>query len=39
METFAEHYASMKATIEKCMPNADMELIDKAVDFASEKHN
>ena len=38
METFEEHYASMRATIEKCMPNADMELIDKAVAYADAKH-
>ncbi len=38
METFAEHYNSMRATILKCMPNADMELIDRAVNYAQEKH-
>ena len=38
METFEEHYASMRATIEKHMPNADMELIDKAVAYADAKH-
>ena len=38
METFEEHYASMRATIAKCMPNADMELIDKAVAYADAKH-
>ena len=38
METFEEHYASMRATIEKHMPNADMALIDKAVAYADAKH-
>ena len=38
METFAEHYASMKATIEKLMPGADMALIDRAVAYADAKH-
>ena len=38
METFEEHYASMRDTILKCMPNADMALIDKAVNYARIKH-
>ena len=38
METFAEHYESMCATIQKCMPGADMELIDRAVAYARAKH-
>ena len=38
METFEEHYASMRATIAKHMPNADMELIDRAVAYADAKH-
>ena len=38
METFAEHYQTMTATILKCMPGADMELIDRAVEYAREKH-
>ena len=38
METFEEHYASMRATILKCMPYADMDLIDRAVDYANAKH-
>lgn len=28
----------MRATIRKRMPNADMEIIDKAVNYADEKH-
>ena len=38
METFAEHYESMCGTILRCMPGADMELIDRAVRYADEKH-
>ena len=38
METFEEHYASMRATIARCMPNADIALIDKAVAYADAKH-
>ena len=38
METFEEHYAAMKAAIMKHMPGADMDLIDRAVDYANEKH-
>ena len=38
METFEEHYESMKAAIAKHMPGADMELIDRAVQYADAKH-
>ena len=38
METFEEHYDSMCAAIARRMPTADMELIDKAVRYADEKH-
>ena len=38
METFEEHYASMKETILTRMPGVDMELIDKAVEYADAKH-
>ena len=38
METFEEHYASTKETILKVMPNADMALIDRAVEYADVKH-
>ena len=38
METFVERYASMRATILKHMPNADMDLIDSAVEYANAKH-
>jgi len=38
METFAEHYESMRQTIQKYRPETDMELIDKAVAYAQEKH-
>ena len=38
METFEAHYESMCAVINKRMPNADMELIRKAVEYADTKH-
>ncbi len=38
METFEQHYASMRSTILKCMPNVDMALIDRAVNYARDKH-
>ena len=38
METFEEHYSSMRETILKVMPGADMALIDRAVEYADTKH-
>ena len=38
METFEQHYESMKAAIAKHMPGADMDLIDRAVHYADAKH-
>jgi len=38
METFAEHYHALWETMQKCMPGTDMELIQRAVDYANEKH-
>ena len=38
METFEEHYSSMREAIFKMMPNADMALIDRAVEYADAKH-
>ena len=38
METFEEHYASMKEAIVRLMPGADMALIDRAVEYADVKH-
>ena len=38
METFEEHYSSMKETILRVMPGADMALIDRAVEYADAKH-
>ena len=38
METFAQHYGAMCAAILKRMPGADMDLIDRAVDYARRKH-
>ena len=38
METYEEHYASMVDAINRYMPGANMELIDKAVAYANVKH-
>ena len=38
METFEEHYESTFATIKQCMPGANMELIQQAVEYARNKH-
>ena len=38
MESFEEHYASMCDAIKKHQPGADMALIDRAVDYANQKH-
>ena len=38
METFEDHYASMQKAIHKHLPNADMTLIDRAVEYANAKH-
>ena len=38
METFQDHYESMRRTVARCMPGADMALIDRAVVYAQDKH-
>ena len=38
MESYEEHYASMTAAIHKHMPGVNMAIIDKAVQYANEKH-
>ena len=38
METFAEHYGSLYQTLNRCIPGVDMELVDRAVEYAREKH-
>ena len=38
MESFAEHYGAMYQTVNRCMPGVDMTLIDKAVEYAQDKH-
>ena len=38
METFAEHYGALYQTVNRCLPGVDMELIDRAVEYAREKH-
>ena len=38
MESYSEHYESLRLALQKHMPGADMELVDRAVAYASEKH-
>ena len=38
LESFDQHYESMRATIAKYMPGTDMDRIDRAVEYAREKH-
>ena len=38
MESYQEHYDAMRAALQKRMPGADMALIDRAVEYAREKH-
>ena len=38
MESFAEHYASMHQAVTRCLPGVDMAVIDRAVEYAREKH-
>ena len=38
METFEAHYESLRATLDKYMPGADLELINRAVEYADAKH-
>ncbi len=38
METFEFHYDAMCQILQQRMPNADMDLINKAVAYADEKH-
>ena len=38
METFQEHYDSLKTTLEKHLPGKDMTLVEAAIRYAEEKH-
>ena len=38
METFENHYSVLLQTLEKNMHTADLDLIEKAVNYANEKH-
>ena len=38
MESFEEHYSSMCQAVSRCLPGVDMALIDRAVEYAREKH-
>ena len=38
MESFSEHYTSLRAAVEKYMPGTSMEAVDEAVEYARLKH-
>ncbi len=38
MESYEEHYDSMIRAINKYMPGTDLEIVNKAVQYANEKH-
>ena len=38
METFEAHYSDLQAALLKYMPGTDMDLIDKAIEYARDKH-
>ena len=38
METFSDHYNSLYQTLNKYMPAANMELIERAIRYAEDKH-
>ena len=38
METFSQHYDSLKATLQKYMPGKDMTVIEEAIQYAREQH-
>ena len=38
MESFAAHYGSMYQAIQRYMPGTDMTMVDRAVEYALEKH-
>ena len=38
MESFSIHYESLLSTLQDCLPGADITRIEKAVEYASEKH-
>ena len=38
METYEAHYSSLMTTLNRCMPGADLDLINQAIAYAREKH-
>ena len=38
METFEAHYSDLQAALLKYMPGTDMDLINKAIEYARDKH-
>ena len=39
MESYEEHYASLKAALEKHLPDKDLSLVEKAIAYANDKHS
>ena len=38
MESYEEHYNSLKSALEKWMPGKDTDLIEQAIEYAAKKH-
>ena len=38
METFSDHYSSLYQTLNKYMPGANLETIERAIQYAQDKH-
>ena len=38
MESYSKYYGAMYQAVSRCLPGADMERIDRAVEYAREKH-
>ena len=38
METFSDHYSSLYQTLNKYMPGANVEIIERAIRYAEDKH-
>ena len=39
MESFTEHYEALHATLLKCLPGTDMDVIEQAIRYAEDKHS
>jgi hypothetical protein len=38
LETFEAHYDTMRQAVLDCLPASDMALVDRAVEYAQNKH-